>query len=76
MDDPRTGEVLPHEVWCKMCSKWVKLYRDVQYIESNWLRHAEKCYLRALANGCVIFSELPAGPWLKILLAAILKFRI
>lgn len=52
-DDPRTGEVLPHEVWCLMCKKWIKLYKDVEYIESNWIRHAEKCYLRAVASGFV-----------------------
>ena len=55
IDDPRTGEVLPHEVWCLMCSKWIKLYKDVEYIESNWLRHAEKCYLRFVASGYVHF---------------------
>lgn len=53
IDDPRTGDVLPHEVWCLMCKKWIKLYKDVEYIEANWLRHAERCYLRAIANGFV-----------------------
>lgn len=44
--DPRCGEVQPHQVFCLMCNRWIKLYREVEYIDSNWLRHAERCSLR------------------------------
>ncbi|KAI5121436.1 hypothetical protein M0805_006197 [Coniferiporia weirii] len=50
MDDPRCGEVRPHDVFCLMCKKWIKLYKDVAYIESNWTRHAERCSLRTIAQ--------------------------
>lgn len=61
VEDSRTGEVLPHEVCCLMCKKWIKLYRDVEYIESNWLRHAERCYLRAIANRFVYLLNQVMG---------------
>lgn len=48
--DTRCSEVRPHEVFCLLCKRWIKLYRDVTYIDSNWLRHAERCELR---NGYV-----------------------
>ena len=45
-DDPRCSEVRPHEVFCLMCKRWIKLYKEVSYIDSNWLRHAERCELK------------------------------
>ena len=49
-DDPRAGQVNPHDVYCKMCNKWIKLYRDIPYVESNWTRHAERCEVRQAAK--------------------------
>lgn len=46
VDDPRTGEVEPHQVFCTICKKWIKLYKEVEYIESNWVRHVERCSIR------------------------------
>ncbi|TDL24569.1 hypothetical protein BD410DRAFT_94573 [Rickenella mellea] len=41
--DPRCGDVRESEVFCLMCQKWVKLSRDVPYIDANWIRHASRC---------------------------------
>lgn len=46
LDDPRCGEVQPGEVLCLMCRNWIKLYKDVPYIDANWTRHAERCQTR------------------------------
>lgn len=58
--DPRCGEVQPHQVFCLMCNRWIKLYREVEYIDSNWLRHAERCSLRMryVVLSCLAFSSL------------------
>ncbi|KAL5498746.1 hypothetical protein ACEPAH_2101 [Sanghuangporus vaninii] len=50
LSDPRAGQVLPNEVFCNMCKKWIKLYKEVEYVESNWIRHAERCSVRVAAK--------------------------
>ncbi|KAL5476734.1 hypothetical protein ACEPAI_2920 [Sanghuangporus weigelae] len=50
LSDTRAGQVLPNEVFCNMCKKWIKLYKEVEYVESNWIRHAERCSLRVAAK--------------------------
>lgn len=46
MQDPRCDFVQPGEVFCLMCRNWIKLYKDVPYIDANWTRHAERCQIR------------------------------
>lgn len=46
IDDPRCGEVEPHQVFCLLCKKWIKLYKEVEYVDSNWTRHIVRCEAR------------------------------
>ena len=53
--DPRCGDVEPHQVFCLICDKWIQLYRGTEYIDSNWLRHAERhsCVIRTDFSPCL-----------------------
>ncbi len=43
VDDPRCDDLRPDQVHCVKCKKWVKLQKDVPYIDSNWQRHLSSC---------------------------------
>lgn len=51
-EDERCGEVRPHEVFCLGCKRWIQLYQNVAYIDSNWTRHAERCFTRREYVAC------------------------
>lgn len=41
--DPRAEQVLPNEVLCKKCQKWVKLSAKQLYALGNWNQHQQRC---------------------------------
>jgi len=41
--DPRAEQVLPHEVLCKKCQKWIKLAVKQRYALGNWNAHQQRC---------------------------------
>lgn len=43
LDDLRCGQILPSQVFCLLCEKWVQLSQTVPYVDSNWRRHADRC---------------------------------
>ncbi|TFK91462.1 hypothetical protein K466DRAFT_643926 [Polyporus arcularius HHB13444] len=42
-DDPNSGEVEAHRVFCKACNDWVDLNPSRRYIMKNWLEHRRQC---------------------------------
>ncbi|TBU34093.1 hypothetical protein BD311DRAFT_747125 [Dichomitus squalens] len=42
-DDPNSGEVEPHRVYCKVCSQWVDLNPKLKYIMKLWVEHRRHC---------------------------------
>lgn len=41
--DPRAEQVLPHEVLCRKCQKWIKLAAKQRYALGNWNAHQQRC---------------------------------
>ncbi|KAK7685638.1 hypothetical protein QCA50_010982 [Cerrena zonata] len=44
--DPLIGDVKPHEVYCKQCSKWIRLNPTQKYTIGNWTNHVKRCSLK------------------------------
>ncbi|KAH9913957.1 uncharacterized protein BXZ73DRAFT_92876 [Epithele typhae] len=42
-EDPNSGEVEPHRMYCKACSKWVDLNPKLRYIMKRWVAHRKRC---------------------------------
>ena len=42
-DDPHSGEVEPHRMYCKTCSTWVDLNPKLRYIMKLWVEHRRHC---------------------------------
>ena len=42
-DDPNSGEVEPHRVYCKACSEWVDLNPKLKFIMKLWIEHRKRC---------------------------------
>ncbi|KAI0349551.1 hypothetical protein OH77DRAFT_1431955 [Trametes cingulata] len=49
-EDPNTGEVEPHRVFCKACDVWVELNPKRRYIMRLWLEHRKQCKSTATAS--------------------------
>ncbi|KAI8996619.1 hypothetical protein BD414DRAFT_478552 [Trametes punicea] len=49
-EDPNTGAVEPHRVFCKACDHWVALNPKLRYVMRLWLEHKKQC------NGAVAES--------------------
>lgn len=41
-NDPFTGDVEPHRVFCKECDEWVDLAPKRKYVMSNWNAHRKQ----------------------------------
>ncbi|KZT67384.1 hypothetical protein DAEQUDRAFT_758234 [Daedalea quercina L-15889] len=41
-NDPLTGEVEPHRVFCKECQEWVDLSPKRKYVMQNWVVHRKQ----------------------------------
>lgn len=41
--DTRCKCIEPSQALCRFCNKWIQLNREVPYVDSNWLRHVERC---------------------------------
>ncbi|KAI0664265.1 hypothetical protein C8Q70DRAFT_946545 [Cubamyces menziesii] len=42
-EDPNSGDVEPHRVFCKACDGWVDLNPKLKYIMRLWLEHRKQC---------------------------------
>ncbi|KAI0773318.1 hypothetical protein BD413DRAFT_541129 [Trametes elegans] len=42
-EDPNTGEVQAHRVFCKACDAWVDLNPKLRFIMRLWLEHKKQC---------------------------------
>ena len=42
-EDPNSGDVEPHRVYCKACDNWVDLNPKLKYIMRLWLEHRKQC---------------------------------
>ncbi|KAL7280420.1 hypothetical protein ACG7TL_005348 [Trametes sanguinea] len=42
-EDPNTGEVEPHRVFCKACDSWIDLNPKLKYVMRLWLEHKKQC---------------------------------
>ncbi|RPD59045.1 hypothetical protein L226DRAFT_546568 [Lentinus tigrinus ALCF2SS1-7] len=42
-DDPNSGEVEAHRVFCKACNEWIDLNPSRRYIMKNWVEHRRSC---------------------------------
>ena len=42
-DDPNSGEVEPHRVFCKACDNWVELNPKLKFIMKLWNEHRKQC---------------------------------
>lgn len=42
-DDPLSGELEPHRVFCRGCQKWIKLGSNTEYALANWQTHMLRC---------------------------------
>ncbi|KAI0697832.1 hypothetical protein C8T65DRAFT_661466 [Cerioporus squamosus] len=42
-EDPNSGEVEAHRVFCKACNDWVDLNPSRRYIMKNWVEHRRQC---------------------------------
>ncbi|KAI0372617.1 hypothetical protein BV20DRAFT_963647 [Pilatotrama ljubarskyi] len=49
-EDPNTGDVEPHRVFCKACDVWVELNPKRRYIMRLWLEHRKQCKGAATAS--------------------------
>ena len=41
-NDPLTGDVEPHRVFCKECDEWVDLAPKRKYVMANWNAHRKQ----------------------------------
>lgn len=57
-EDPSSGDVEAHKVFCKACDSWVELNPKRRYIMRLWLEHKKQCKNTA-AERC--------GYWMDIL---------
>lgn len=65
-EDTRCTDVRPHEVFCLGCKRWIQLYQNVTYIESNWSRHAERCFARKEYVLRLSLSIFNTGAYLRL----------
>ncbi|KAI9062543.1 hypothetical protein FKP32DRAFT_1573873 [Trametes sanguinea] len=42
-EDPNTGDVEPHRVFCKACDSWIDLNPKLKYVMRLWLEHKKQC---------------------------------
>lgn len=42
-EDPNSGEVEAHRVFCKACNEWIGLNPSRRYIMKNWVEHRRSC---------------------------------
>ncbi|KAM5536629.1 hypothetical protein V8D89_009724 [Ganoderma adspersum] len=42
-DDPNSGEIEPHRIYCKACSEWVDLNPKLKFIMKLWIEHRKRC---------------------------------
>ena len=56
-EDTRCDFVAPDMVFCCMCQRWIKLYKDVPYVDANWVRHAVRCEVRSKCVRHAFLSE-------------------
>lgn len=53
--DPLIGDVKPHEVYCKQCSKWIRLNPTQKYTIGNWTNHTKRCSLKKRYASIILF---------------------